>query len=255
MNFKINKMISYIKKNWKIITICILLLILIFYNISNSLLNNALDKSVLDLSKAKNELVVLKNKEKELYSSVNGYIISLKDLKKENKDLYNEVKKYKSNPLVITKVVNKIELDTVYLDNNVIKDKNTFKSNWSYNKKFTESANIKLNGYSSITIDTNLNVIDNKSELYNLTINSKLFVGINEKDNKLEIYARSDNPLFNIVSLEGNIIDPKKSEMLKKIYKPHKISLGLNAGYGYSIGYNKLTPYIGIGLSYRLIQF
>lgn len=250
-----NKIKEFFKKNWKNVLIIILLLLLGIYFISNSYLKNALSKSKEDLDKANKELVISKNKADELYASTQGFIISQKDLKKENRELYDEIKKYKSHPIVINKVTTETKLDTVYLTNNVVKDKNKFTSNWSFNKQFGDSANVEILGYSSIQLDSLLNVIKDHSELTKLSIKSKMYVGLNEKDGKLEIYARSTNPLINISSLDGYMIDPQKSEVLKKVYKPRKLSIGLQAGYGLSLGNTKLVPYIGIGLNYRLIQF
>jgi hypothetical protein len=90
-------MIEYLKTNWKMVAIVTLLFISLLFGIK-------LIKSNGRLIIYNDSIQVLTNKSGELYSRVNYYQISEKELKQVNSDLYKEVNKLKDKPLTIAAV-------------------------------------------------------------------------------------------------------------------------------------------------------
>ena len=85
-------------------------------------------------------------------------------------------------------------------------------------------------------------------------MNTKLTLDIIEDKLGIRLIGRTDNPYISISNMDGVMFDPTKSKYLKKYYKQKKWSIGPTIGYGLSKDL-KLTPYIGIGISYGIIQF
>ena len=85
-------------------------------------------------------------------------------------------------------------------------------------------------------------------------MNTKLTLDIIEDKSGIRLIGRTDNPYISISNMDGVMFDPSKSKYLKKYYKQKKWSIGPTIGYGLSKDL-KLTPYIGIGISYGIIQF
>ena len=86
------------------------------------------------------------------------------------------------------------------------------------------------------------------------TMNTNLTLDIIEDKSGIKLIGRTDNPYISISNMDGVMFDPSKSKYLKKYYKQKKWSIGPTIGYGLSKDL-KLTPYIGIGISYGIIQF
>ena len=87
--------------------------------------------------------------------------------------------------------------------------------------------------------------------LYNI---HNLLDDVIDNGKQLSVIAKTDNPYISISNMDGVMFDPSKSKYLKKYYKQKKWSIGPTIGYGLSKDL-KLTPYIGIGISYGIIQF
>ena len=51
------------------------------------------------------------------------------------------------------------------------------------------------------------------------------------KDGLLEIFVKSDYPGFKVSKLDGALIDPKKSNVLKKYFPEKRWGLGVYCGY------------------------
>jgi hypothetical protein len=68
------------------------------------------------------------------------------------------------------------------------------------------------------------------------------------------VLARTDNPYIVIDDVQGAFIDPTKSNVIKSYFKPKRWGIGLQGGIGVC-GDLKIRPYIGVGISWSLIQF
>lgn len=193
-------------------------------------------------------LSTYKNKLKEEYALNVSYVQTIDQLKHENNELALEYQKLKDNPIVITKEKIKFQIDTLYVESdNIEKTDSVNTLNWHYNE---------TNNYYAISGSTlvNTDFSSFKTRINNLSINTELTIDIIEKDNKLNIIGNTTNPYITITNLNGVIIDPSQNSLLKKYYKQKKWSIGPMVGYGINNN-GKLRPYLGIGISYGLLQF
>lgn len=193
-------------------------------------------------------LSTYKNKLKEEYALNVSYVQTIDQLKHENNELALEYQKLKDNPIVITKEKIKFQIDTLYIESdNIEKTDSVNTLNWHYNETSNYYA---ISG--STLVNTDFSSF--KTRINNLSINTELTIDIIEKDNKLNIIGNTTNPYITITNLNGVIVDPSQNSLLKKYYKQKKWSIGPMIGYGINNN-GKLSPYLGIGISYGLLQF
>lgn len=195
-------------------------------------------------------LTIYKNKLKEEYLSKQIYVQNASDLKKQNTDLANELKKLKDNPIVITKTSMQVKIDTIFAKSDTI-----IKRDSIYNLAWHAT---EPNDYYHISGETNVHNDFSKfnTKINTVQLNTQLTLNvIDDKKNKsLRIIGKTDNPYINITNMDGVVFDPTKSDILKKYYKPKKWSIGPQVGVGLT-GDLKFRPYIGVGISYGIIQF
>lgn len=203
-------MIEYIKTNWKIVVIAIFLLI-------GLLLGGKLMKSNDRLIIYNDSVQVLNNKVGELYSRVNLYQITEKELKKVNGELYAEVNKIKDKPLSIETLTAKATLKDIPLKTGAI-----------------DSTFSKGNSISLLVKDDTLK---------RLEISTKLYLSQTEKNGKLFLNARSDFPNLTFTDIEGYNLNPLP-------VKKKRFGIGVYTGVTVT---GKFT--VGAGLSYSLIRF
>lgn len=189
------------------------------------------------------------NKYNEIYKINNAYITDLTTIKQENESLYNEIKSLKDNPIIITKIQTKYIIDTVYIEPELITDTITgdfsaniiYRDNWNnFSGKF--NGNI-YNGNSIFSIDK-------------LELNCFLTTDLIEKNGKLYFITKADNPYLKINDINGYLISPEKSKVLKKQFnKPWGIMAGI--GCTATIYDNKLLllPGIQFTIGYKILSF
>ena len=189
----------------------------------------------------------------------NSLLTSNEELKSLNSDLADEVKKLKGKVLVITKLVTVIKTDTHYVNNNL----NSYASNkyglsWKYDTTFSANNYRKLSGESFFRIDTtNNNVIPLNTRIDKDEIGISMVTGIREKNNNLEIFVEPRYPNMKVTDIQGAVIDPQKSDVLKKMFPVKKWSVGPYLGVGVSVGKTILIPSVSFGVSIQraLIKF
>lgn len=219
-----------------------------------------------DLSSSRYEPVVInqkteyyENKKGELYKASLAAILEVKNLKKQYDDLYDEYQKIKKDkPLVITHTITETKLDSVPLQTTLSADKRTM--TWEWHKDISENNFIHLEGQTKID-----SLMENATTLMkSLRIGSDLYVDfISNPDypSTLQVVARSNNPYVNILDTKGTVVDPLSHPAFKTIMKKNekKWSIGIQAGYGVSYDVSRKTvgsgPYIGIGITKRIIAF
>ena len=188
------------------------------------------------------------------------------NLKNLNKGLSDEVKYLKDNPIVIIKTKIVVKHDTieipVYISAPVYNQDGSISSElkWNYDKDFGNGNSRKLSGKIDITIDTSMNLTSTPVHITDDEFSIAISTGLTEnKDGLLEIFVKSDYPGFSVSSLDGALIDPKKSEVLKKYFPPKRWALGVYGGFGpYIDPFNAkigMGVQLGIGLQYNLIQW
>lgn len=189
----------------------------------------------------------------------NSLLTSNEDLRSLNSDLAEEVKKLKGKVLIVTKLVTVIKTDTHYVNNTL----NTYASNkyglsWKYDTTFSVNNYRKLSGESFFRIDTtNNNVLPLSTRIDKDEIGISMVTGIREKNNNLEIFVEPRYPNMKVTDIQGAIIDPQKSDVLKKMFPVKKWSVGPYLGVGVSVGKTVLIPSVSFGVSIQraLIKF
>jgi len=201
---------EFLKTNWKAALIVAFLLIALF-------LGSNLIKSNNRLIIYNDSVQVLKNKAGELYSKVNLYQITEKELKQVNNQLFNEVNKLKEKPLNIEMITTKAVIKDIPFKAGLI------------DSTFSDGNAITL----LVKDDT----------LKRLEISTKLYLSQTEKNGKLSLIARSDFPNLTFTDIEGYNLNPLPA-------KKKRIGIGVFVGMDY-----RLKPTVGVGISYNLIRF
>lgn len=207
--------------------------------------------------KAKNGQLIF---EKAAFISENG---SLKSL---NKDLADEVKNLKDNPVVVIKTKTVIKTDTVkvpvYSSSPGTWNSGTFTKNfdWSINQRFSEGNYRELSGDFDVSVDSTYQLSVSELRINKDELGISFTTGLTENtQGLLEIFVKSDYPGFSPESLDGALIDPSKSKVLKKYFPPKRWALGLYAGYGVYVDPIQVRTgtgaQVGIGVQYNLIQW
>ena len=219
--------------------------------------SNKLEIAEWNLKTQNDTIKTLKNKVGENVYKINSLILSKKDLEKNNSDLSVEIdklnKKDKKNLIEINKLnitINLLE-DSVKKLNNELKD-STFDPQTgltTYNYELKDSSKFReLKGIIKVTSTNQPSTV--KTDLLVDKVYTDLVIGKTLKNDKLELFVSSSNSGLVVNNIEGSVVDLKA---YNKFQPKKKFSLGLQLGYGFTI--YGLSPYIGIGGSYNLINF
>ena len=174
--------------------------------------------------------------------------MTIKQLKAREDSLSEELRNLKAHPIVITKVKTKVKIKEVYIKSDSIVDKDSIKTlYWSQQEK---------NGFFAIAGNTQVRKDFSwfSTKLDSLEMNSMMTLDVIEKGKALMVIARSSNPYIDVSDVQGVLIDPTTSETIRKCFPKKRWGIGVQVGAG--IGRDmKLTPYIGVGLSWSPIRF
>jgi hypothetical protein len=198
--------------------------------------------------------------EKAAFISENG---SLKNL---NSELADEVKYLKDNPIVVIKTRTKIEHDTVEIPiyptrpgtwNSGLLTQNF---NWNLSRNHGGGNYRKLEGNFDVRVDTSYVISTSALRLTTDELGIAFTTGLTEnKQGLLEIFVKSDYPGFRPTSLDGALIDPTKSDVLKKYFPPKRWGLGVYGGYGAYFDPISMRVgtgiQLGVGLQYNILQW
>ncbi len=189
-----------------------------------------------------------------------------KSLKDYNLALYNEIQYLKDNPIVVVKPEIRIIEIPKYIpiypgkpryNEDGSKTQDFF---WNYDTTYSTGNYRKLDGSFWVNVDSSLNLKTGPMHIKNDQIGMSLLTGLTEnKDGKLEIFVTSKYPGFSVTKLDGALIDPAKSDVLKKYFPPKRWALGFYGGFGpYVDPFNAkigMGVQLGIGLQYNLLQW
>jgi len=249
-----------------VLTIGIAILLLLLFRQCNS---NADLKSQLfiqnhNLDALKDTVRLQKNKAGEDTYVRKTLLASKNNLEKLNKDLAEELKKVKGQVLVIQNVETVIETDTQYVNNylTVYPDGN-YSLDWKFDTTFLANNYRKFSGNSFFKIDTVTNkVTPGITRINQDELGFSFITGLREKDKSLEIFVTPKYPGMKITEIEGAIIDPHKSDVLKNMFPNKKFSVGPYVGIGLGAGYGiNGKPIagamfnVGVGIQYSIIKF
>lgn len=202
----------------------------------------------------KKEIVVEKNKNGELQSSIVAFQGNIKDVKDYSEELYSEIKALRNRkPTVITRTEIVYRDTNIIINNNIIDtiglDKDKYRLSWKYanldSTRILEGNSV----FSAIFLNEKLNISPLSTTITRDELQLEFTVGVarNKKTKYNEIFVTPKNPNITVSKLEGAILD--KSKM--------GIDISLTGGYGavYNNGQLGLGPFIGIGISKSLIRF
>lgn len=251
------------KKIWTFITdsknkrlvllIGLFLIVFLFLRQCNKVNNLSENNDILLQNEAyyKDSLKLVNNKVGELQFERAVLITTSKKLKKDSSDLSLELKKQKGHIVYLNNIIIKLKNtppDTIY--NEIVKYHNGL-----YGLKWKLDEGDQLN-YRILEGESRFQITDSGKVIPNLTIFSKdeigisLYTGLVEKKGQLNIFVKSAYPGFVVTNLDGALIDPKNSTVLKNLMPKHTWVLGPSVSIGlmYNPKKNNVGPYIGIGI-------
>lgn len=248
-DFIINFFKKFSFKDW-LLFISIIGIIILYM-----LYNHAQDQLLYNRNSYADTLTVYKNKLGEAYTAKNTYVQTVKDLKKTNAELYEEVKNLKDNPIVIVKTKTEFKKDTVYTQKDSINpvyhnDSLYYNLCWSANQ---EKQYYSFNGVTKVKYDFS----DFSTLIKDMKVNTGITLDLIDDGKQLRVITKSENPYINVNDINSVVIDPTKSKTLSKYFNRQHFIVGPYVGYGIGIHDNKLiaTPTIGIGITYKIFGF
>lgn len=199
----------------------------------------------------------------DLQSSIGGFISKEKDLKKLNKDLYNEVQSEKGKIVTLNKVIIKLKQDSAILNNHLneletkvgeiekIND-STYSAPWTLAFDYDSLNYDRFSGKTMIGLYAGIPKHLNTT-LLSREIQIKLTWGQKIEDDKLRVFVNSSYPGFITSDLQGVLIDPNTNPYIKKLIKKKRWFTGFSIGIGTTVGYNLFTggPAFVVGPSFQ----
>lgn len=242
----IDAIIEFLKnftfKDWMIVILSIGMLI--FYIMYRNTRHDLLYNNVI----YNDSLTIYKNKVNEDYVAKNTYVQTIKDLKKTNQELYEEIKNLEDNPLVIVKTKSEFIKDTIYANaDSIHHDSLYYNLHWSVNG---EQQYYSLNGRTRVKFDFS----DFSTLITDMRINTGITLDVIDDGQRFRVITKSDNPYINVNDINSVIIDPTQSQALKKYFNQKKFVVGPYIGVGIDKNL-RVGPQLGIGLTYKLINF
>jgi hypothetical protein len=202
----------------------------------------------------KKEIVVEKNKNGDLQSSVVAFQGSIKDVKGYSEELYNEIKALKNrNPTMISRTEIVYRDTNIIVNNNIIDtiglDKNEYRLSWKY-ANLDSTRTIEGNSiFSAKFLNEKLQIFPILTTISRDELKLEFIVGVarNKKTKYNEIFVTPKNPNITVSKLEGAVLDKRKIG----------IDISITGGYGAVYGNGQLGfgPFIGIGISKPIIRF
>lgn len=199
-----------------------------------------------------------KNKIGQLQYTKQSLIADRDNISLLNKKLGDEVKNQKGQIIFLNSTVAKLKTDTskvVIHDIQKISDSEYVITGSMEN--IYDSFNyrsVKFN--SKIKVDSNRNVTVMNSKMEKDDFGFNIITGLKEENNNLRIFIRSDYPGLVFSKIDGALIDPRKSEVIKSFFPEKRWGLGVQAGVGIGIR-NQVAPclFVGIGVSYNFLMW
>ena len=241
----LEKIFKFIFSDWKNFIIFALLIVgtIFFFKYKSAV--HELEEGQTNVT---DSLTTYKNKIGELYVQQNTYVMDIKELKKKNSELAQEVKNLKDNPIIVTKIKTVTEIKEIHVKDTVTIDTlGRYTLPMNYQDQWC-----LISGRS--TIDTKLMI--GESVFDTISFPNNITIDLIEKNKQLSFIAKSDNPYCQINSLNGSVLSPEKSDVLKKRFdKKWAVVAGVGPTLTVVDGKIKLVPGVQITLGYKLFGF
>jgi len=265
----LEKILNYIKNPTvqRNLLIGLVIVIVLFFRGCGDSSNDIDDTEYNQNIKAMNDTIrTYKNKNGELVHEKLALLGDIDDISSMNEELAKEIEYMKDHPIVVTKFKTKIVHDTVRIE--VVGGVASFNNDSSVKTqpfpfdtimKFDENNYRTLKGEYIVVVDTSMN-ITSTFRLDENEIGMSFLTGITENDNnEIEIFIKSDYPGFTPTSIEGAVIDPRKSDVIKSYFPAKRWGVSPYVGYGYYLDFKKGQLGHGVGagvaVTYDLIQW
>ena len=259
----ITKMLK--RKDIVLLAIVAILCLLLFRQCDSNLsLKSQIKIQNMNLDALNDTVRLQKNKEGEDTYVRKTLLASRDNLEKLNKNLADELKKVKGQVLVLQNVETVIKTDTQYVNNYLtVYEDGSYSLDWKFDSTFSENNYRKFSGNSFFKIDSITHkVTPGATRINQDELGFSFITGIREKDKALEIFVTPKYPGMKITEIEGAIIDPHKSDVLKSMFPDKKFSfgpyVGVGIGSGYGLNGSPITGAmfnVGFSLQYSLFKF
>lgn len=246
---------SFLKCNWKNILLVIFGIVIIALLMSTTCTRQKLEKAENNIEALTDSVHTYKLKNGELLYEKKGFIAEKKELEEyigvKEKEVKEIERQLKSALATIAKLMAEVNIDTIHTTDSVeVLPDSTYNCHFDYNDRW-----LSLNGVTSVHLDP----FQSHTIINNINMEVPLKVGTT-KDNKW--FVTSENPYVQFTSVEGANLEKAK---------PKRWSLGVQGGVGAIFGYGisgcsadgivrtgwlvGAGGYVGLGITYKLIEF
>ena len=202
------------------------------------------------------EVKQLKTKNGELEYSKTILYTDAEELEKLNSKLANELKKEKGNVKVITDVKTEIKLIPVTVPNEV-NDYGNNRYGLSFASTYRDSGLYsEIEGISEFHLD-NYKIMPDSTSITKNILKVDVIYGMRERDDKIEIFARSASPYVSFNEIQGAYITTKGNSILPNDapVKKYKWFLGPQIGYNYNWPSGRSNVQVLANLQRRMGKF
>ena len=212
-----------------------------------------------------------KTKEGKYTAEKAVWILTEKDLKKQNKDLYDKVESQSGKIISLNNAVLHLRQDTSMLHDSIRylkaiigKAGDLGDGNWNipWELYYTwDKNNFDIfKGHSVVYVDSITKKVTHKNTLMDFReSNIDLVFGEKVVDGKFNVYATTTYPGLSIKSLEGYFIDPNSNKNIKGLIEKNHWFTGFGVGPTFNIGYdflhNQPAIIVGAGIRYNFYQW
>jgi len=224
-----------------------------------------------NISAADSIISSYKNNNNEYVAEKAIWILSEKELKKQNKELYDEVKNQNGQIISLNNTIFKLVQDTILLHDSIsylrtmigeAEKLNGTKWNlpWELQYVWDEKNHDNFKGHTIVEIDTvNYNVkhvntvLDERNSQIDLIFGEKVVGG------KYSVYVSSKYPGLTTNSMAGVLIDPNTNTDIKDLIEKRHWFTGFGVGPTLNVGYDfinqKPAIIIGVGIHYNIYNW
>lgn len=244
------KLFKWVFSKVERVIIAVLLVLLCVFAIKYKSMERDYNKLTVDYINSQDTVMTYKNKLGESYSMVQMLITDKNTLKRTNAELYTEIKNLKDNPLIVTKTEIVYKIDTLQLNTDTVyvnPSKTEYTNYFSYDDTWCN-----IRGHNVLNIDKNTS----RTLIDSLSMSSSLYVDVIEKDKSLMFITRADNPYLQINNIDGAVVSPENSKVLKKKFnKPWGVMIGVGPSVTVMNNTVKVYPAVQLTLGYKIISF
>lgn len=243
------KCLKWVFKDIKNFLIVLFAILLLFAAINLSTTKKELERTKVELIESNDSIFEYKNKVGELYQAKETYIADINELKKVNEELYKEYKDLKDHPIIVEKIKTVFKIDSIYVKDSLSSDiaNDVHTANFKYNDNW-----FNLSGATVFNIPNNTA----STSIFNIEIPATFTTDVIEKSRQLYFLTKCDNPYIQINNIEGALISPEQSKVLKERFnRPWGVMVGVGPSVILQNNTVKIYPALHVTVGYKFISF